>query len=309
MKNNNIDEYVEDDIDISVLIRALLDGKWVIASLTGIASVLVVWYSLSLPNIYTGKALLVAVSAQDSVSSSVQELSGLASLAGISISDSSDTSAVALEKINTLSFFEEKILPQISLPNLFAVKSWDPKSNTIIYDTEIYDASNNIWVREVELPKTPEPSSQESHRSFEDHLSVYQDPKTSFISISIDHQSPFIAKKWADLVVNEINSYFREKDRLEANFAVNYLNNEIYNTRLSEVKEVIAAVLAQQIQQLTLIEANINYVFDYIDPPVVMEKKSSPRRAMICIIGALLGGFIGSIIALIRFFKPLRLDK
>jgi uncharacterized protein involved in exopolysaccharide biosynthesis len=161
----------------------------------------------------------------------------------------------------------------------------------------------------VELPKTPEPSSQESHRSFEDHLSVYQDPKTSFISISIDHQSPFIAKKWADLVVNEINAYFREKDRLEANFAVNYLNNEIYNTRLSEVKEVIAAVLAQQIQQLTLIEANINYVFDYIDPPVVMEKKSSPRRAMICIIGALLGGFIGSIIALIRFFKPLRLDK
>ena len=309
MKNNNIDEYVEDDIDISVLIRALLDGKWIIASLTGIASVLVVWYSLSLPNIYTGKALLVAVSAQDSVSSSVQELSGLASLAGISISDSSDTSAVALEKINTLSFFEEKILPQISLPNLFAVKSWDPKSNTIIYDTEIYDASNNIWVREVELPKTPEPSSQESHRSFEDHLSVYQDPKTSFISISIDHQSPFIAKKWADLVVNEINSYFREKDRLEANFAVNYLNNEIYNTRLSEVKEVIAAVLAQQIQQLTLIEANINYVFDYIDPPVVMEKKSSPRRAMICIIGALLGGFIGSIIALIRFFKPLRFDK
>ena len=309
MKNNNIDEYVEDDIDISVLIRALLDGKWIIASLTGIASVLVVLYSLSLPNIYTGKALLVAVSAQDSVSSSVQELSGLASLAGISISDSSDTSAVALEKINTLSFFEEKILPQISLPNLFAVKSWDPKSNTIIYDTEIYDASNNIWVREVELPKTPEPSSQESHRSFEDHLSVYQDPKTSFISISIDHQSPFIAKKWADLVVNEINSYFREKDRLEANFAVNYLNNEIYNTRLSEVKEVIAAVLAQQIQQLTLIEANINYVFDYIDPPVVMEKKSSPRRAMICIIGALLGGFIGSIIALIRFFKQLRLDK
>mgnify|MGYP000893549941 FL=1 len=309
MKNNNIDEYVEDDIDISVLIRALLDGKWIIASLTGIASVLVVWYSLSLPNIYTGKALLVAVSAQDSVSSSVQELSGLASLAGISISDSSDTSAVALEKINTLSFFEEKILPQISLPNLFAVKSWDPKSNTIIYDTEIYDASKEIWVREVEFPKTPEPSSQESHRSFEDHLSVYKDPKTSFITISIDHQSPFIAKRWADLVVNEINAYFREKDRLEANFAVNYLNNEIYNTRLSEVKEVIAAVLAQQIQQLTLIEANINYVFDYIDPPVVMEKKSSPRRAMICIIGAILGGFIGSIIALIRFFKPLRFDK
>lgn len=306
---NNTDEYIEDDIDISVLIRALLDGKWIIASITGIASVLVVLYSLSLPNIYTGKALLVAVSAKDTVSNSVQELSGLASLAGISISDSSDTSAVALEKINTLSFFEEKILPQISLPNLAAVKSWDPKSNTIIYDANIYDASKEIWVREVKFPQTPKPSPQESYILFMDHLNVYKDPKTSFISISIDHQSPFIAKRWADLVVDEINAYFREKDRLAANFAVNYLNNEIYKTRLSEVKEVIAAVLAQQIQQLTLIEANINYVFDYIDHPVVMEKKSKPRRAMICIIGALLGGFIGSLIALIRFFKPIRFEK
>ena len=71
---------------------------------------------------------------------------------------------------------------------------------------------------------------------------------------------------------------------------------------------VIAEVLAQQIQTLTLIEANNNYVFDFIDPPAVMEKKSEPRRAIICIVGALLGGFIGVIFALFKFFKPFRLE-
>jgi len=141
-----------------------------------------------------------------------------------------------------------------------------------------------------------------------EHLSVVRDLKTNVITIAISHQSPYVAKQWADLVVTEINTFYREKDRSEAEFAVNYLNDQISQTRLSEVKMVIAEVLAQQIQKLTLIEANDNYVFDYIDPPAVMEKKSAPRRAIICIIGALLGGFIGALVALFRYFQPARLE-
>ena len=46
-----------------------------------------------------------------------------------------------------------------------------------------------------------------------------------------------------------------------------------------------AEELQEQIQKLTLIEANEFYVFEYIDPPAVMEKKSDPNRKLICIIG------------------------
>ena len=55
-------------------------------------------------------------------------------------------------------------------------------------------------------------------------------------------------------------------------------------------------------QQLALVEANNFYVFDYIDPPAVMETKSEPIRSLICIIGALLGGIIGCLVVIIRFF-------
>lgn len=308
MNNTNPTEYIEDNIDIAFLFRALLQGKWIIIGFTSVASILVVIYSLSLPNIYTGQAMLVPVSSKDSVSGSAQNLGGLASLAGISLSDSSDTSVVAIEKLQSLSFFEDKILTQINIPDLMAVESWNLNNNSITYDQEIYDDKTKSWTREVVFPQTPKPSAQESYKAFMEHLSVVRNLKTNVITIAISHQSPYVAKQWADLVVTEINTFYREKDRSEAEFAVNYLNDQISQTRLSEVKMVIAEVLAQQIQKLTLIEANDNYVFDYIDPPAVMEKKSAPRRAIICIIGALLGGFIGALVALFRYFQPARLE-
>jgi len=308
MNNTNPKEYIEDEIDLAVLIGALWQGKWIIMGFTSVASILVVIYSLSLPNIYTGQAMLVPVSSKDSVSGSAQNLGGLASLAGISLSDSSDTSVVAIEKLQSLSFFEDKILTQINIPDLMAVESWNLNNNSTTYDHDIYDDKTKSWTREVSFPQTPKPSAQESYKAFMEHLSVVRDLKTNVITIAISHQSPYVAKQWADLVVTEINTFYREKDRSEAEFAVNYLNDQISQTRLSEVKMVIAEVLAQQIQKLTLIEANDNYIFDYIDPPAVMEKKSAPRRAIICIIGALLGGFIGALVALFRYFQPARLE-
>jgi uncharacterized protein involved in exopolysaccharide biosynthesis len=297
-------EYIEDEIDLAVLVRALIQGKWIILGFTSIASIIVVIYSLSLPNIYTGEALLVPVSSKDSVGGgSSQSLGGLASLAGLSLSDSSDTSIVAVEKLQSLSFFEDKILSQINLPDLMAIKSWNLSSNSITYDEEIYDDQSATWTREVVPPQKPKPTAQESFKAFMEHINVVKNIQTNLVTISVNHQSPFVAKQWADLVVTEINAFYREKDRSEAKFAVDYLNEQLSQTRLSEVKMVIAEVLAQQIQKLTLIEANDNYVFEYIDPPAVMEKKSAPRRAIICIIGALLGGFLGALVALIRYFK------
>ena len=58
----------------------------------------------------------------------------------------------------------------------------------------------------------------------------------------------------------------------------------------------------QKMQQLTLIEANNFYVFEYIDPPEVMETKTSPVRSQICILGAFIGVILSCLIVLIRFY-------
>ena len=87
------------------------------------------------------------------------------------------------------------------------------------------------------------------------------------------------------------------------------MNNIIAKTTLTEIQQVLALLLQKETEKLVMIEANEFYVFDYIDPPSVMEKKVKPNRAMICIVIALLGGILGVLIALFRYFFYFRVSK
>ena len=71
-------------------------------------------------------------------------------------------------------------------------------------------------------------------------------------------------------------------------------------TRHTEIKQVIAQLIQQKMQQLTLIEANKFYVFSYLDSPLVMEEKVEPNRKSISILGAVLGGLLGILAILIQ---------
>ena len=300
-KNSNEPDY---EIDLLELFYVLLQGKWIVVSVTSFITIIGVIYSLLLPNIYESKALLVPVNSSGSISGALGGYSSLAGLAGINLPSGDDdgNSAKAIKKISSLSFFKNNILPNIYLPNLMAVKSWSPKTNTVIYDESIYDAKNDTWVRDYSYPMQQIPSAQESFKEFKLKLSLSEDKATGFTTLSIKHQSPFVAKQWAELIVNEVNSYYRQKDKLESEKAVSYLNEQISMTSFSEIKQVLAQLLQEETKKLTLIEANQSYVFDYIDPPEAMEQKSEPSRAMICILSAFLGGVLSILLVFIRHY-------
>jgi hypothetical protein len=295
----------DDEIDLRELFYVLLEGKWIIVSLTAFVSIIGVIYSLSLPNIYQSNTMLVSVNSSSGISGALGSYNGLAGLAGISLPSGGDegNSAKAIQKISSLSFFENSILPNIHLPDLMAVKSWNSKTNTLAFDDSIYDTNSNTWIRDFSYPQQQIPSAQESFAVFQtEHLSLSEDKKSGFITLSIKHRSPFVAKQWIELVVNEVNAFYRQKDKSESEKAVSYLNQQISMTSLSEIKQVIAQLLQEETKKLTLIEANQYYVFDYIDPPAVMEKKSEPKRALICILSALLGGMLSIVLVFIRHY-------
>ena len=66
-----------------------------------------------------------------------------------------------------------------------AVKKWDYQSNQITYNEKLYDSEKNKWVRKVKLPRKPKPSKQEAYKIYQEIINTSQDPKTSFVNISI----------------------------------------------------------------------------------------------------------------------------
>ena len=304
MQKAQINKYsnsFDDEIDLQELFYALWEGKIIIVSVTTFVSIIVVIFSLLLPNIYESKALLVPVDSSSSIAGALGGYSSLAGLAGVSLPTNGveGNSQKAINKISSLSFFENDILPNIYLPDLMAFKSWSSKTNTVTYDDSIYDINSNTWIRDYSHPQQQVPSAQESFEIFtSEHMSLSEDKKSGFVTLSIKHESPFIAKQWADLVINQVNAFYRQKDKLESEKALSYLNQQISITNLSEIKEAMAKLMQEETKKLSLIEAKKYYVFDYIDPPAVMEKKSEPKRALISILGFLLGGMLGTISAL-----------
>lgn len=306
MNKENLNEstHIYGQIDFQELFFALFDGKWVIFIAAAFFSIIGILYSLYLPNIYQSKAVLVPINSSGNFSQSSQSYGGLANLAGINLSSTGGVpnSVKAIEKISTLSFFEKNILNNIKLADLMAVKYWDQKANTIFYDESIYDDESNTWVTD-DPNNNIKPSAQSSFKVFKrKHLSLVEDRNNGFVYLSIKHQSPYIAKSWTKLIVEEINTFYRLKDRLESEKAVNYLNIQISKTALSEIKQVMAQLLQEEIKKLTLIEANQSYVFEYIDPPAVMENKIEPKRSLICILASILGAISGMIIVLFRHY-------
>ena len=104
---------------------------------------------------------------------------------------------------------------------------------------------------------------------------VIEDEASGFVTIKVKHQSPIIANAWTELIVDQINDFFRAKDKLEAQAAMDYLNIQMAQTSFAEIKLVIAQLLQQKMQQLALIETNEFYVFSYLSTTVAIHSASA----------------------------------
>ena len=188
---NNINrvELYDDQINLRELFQILWIRKIFIIFLTLSFSILAIFYSFSLPDIYESETLLAPVDESSFLSSGgLKDLSGLAGLAGISVTsqETGSNSKKAIEMIDSLSFFENKIMPNIFLPDLMAVKFWDLKENKIVYDDDIFIEDSNTWVRDFTFPRKLIPSAQESHEVFlENHFSLSEDNSTGYVSLKI----------------------------------------------------------------------------------------------------------------------------
>ena len=290
----------EAEIELKDLILLILDKKLFISIITSIAALISVIYALSLPNIYTSSSLLAPSSTDDAMNSQIRSFSGLAGLAGINLPQNSSKSQEAIQRIESYEFFLNHFLPNIKYQNLTAVDKWLPEKNIIIYDSNIFDTKSNEWVSEQKKP-----SYQMAFKKYRKAMVIYADIETGFVNLSMDHKSPFIAKEWVEIIINNINESMREIDKQDAQNAINYLSESTKFINILSIKEVISKLLENQMQTLMLTSSNKSYIFRTIDSPIASEEKARPSRALVCIIGTSLGFIISVLMVLgLHLIRP-----
>lgn len=286
------------DINIFELWRIAWGGKLTLIVGTLMAAVISVIYSLSIPNIYKSEILLAPSSSQSSSMSGLGSVAGLAGLAGISMNSGGvDDVALGLATLKSRAFITEFISKRDVLVPLLALDSWSVEGLEI--DQGVYNSEKNEWVEE-------KPSMQVAYSAFIENLTVSKDPDSGLVTIGIISQSPELAQRWAALLVEDLNDSVREYKTKEAKDAIKFLEEEINSTSLVEMRSMFFGLVQQQIEIIMLANVRRDYLFKVVDPAVVPEVKTSPNRAMLCIVGTIIGGMISLVAVFARYFMSKR---
>ena len=305
MDKNSVsaNEY-DDEIDLRELFGVLWSGKIKIIVITAVFAVASVFYALSIPNQYKATALLAsAQSGGGGLSSALGQLGGLASLAGVSIGGGeSSESQIAQEIIKSWSFVETFITDNDLAVEVYAAEGWSKGSNELLINQDIYDSESGDWLTEDSNGNIAPPSSWQLFQAFSGRATVAEDKKSGLVSVSIEYYSPQVAKEWLDLYVSAINEHMQLRQMAKVTNNIAYLEAQIDKTSIAEMREVFYTIIEEQTKNKMVAEASPDYAFVAVSPSMVPEQKSQPKRALICILGTLLGGMLSVLLVLVNHY-------
>ncbi|WP_434926811.1 Wzz/FepE/Etk N-terminal domain-containing protein [Shewanella sp. HL-SH2] len=297
----------DDEIDLRELFSVIWQGKWLIIAITAVFAIGSVVFAINQPNIYKSEALLAPADTEQGgggLAALAGQFGGLASMAGINLGRKGgvDKTQMAIEVMKSRHFTSDFIQNHNLLPDLMAIKSWNMAENTISYNDKMYLAVENKWIREVKAPFKPEPSMQEAFKKFSKVIAVNTDKETRMVTISVEHLSPSIAQQWVNWLVQDINKVMKDRDVTEAKRSIAFLESQIDQTNVADIRSILYKLIEEQAKTIMFAEVRDEYVFKTIDPALIPEEKSKPKRALICVLGTLLGGMLGVMLVLIRYF-------
>lgn len=281
MSNNAYPE----DITLLEYSRAIAREIRLIAAIVAIFAVLSVAVALVLPEIFRAETTVLEAGEQGGPTGSSAMLSqfgGLASLAGIDLSGLSGNQGNARAVLHSRTLLSEFIERNDLLPVLFA-DSWDAEAGRWTVDPE--DAPT-VW-HGVKLLT-------------EEIRSITEDVTLGVIRVTVDWHDPVIAAEWANGLVALANEMVQQQALQDAERNMEFLNRQIEETNVFELRQVLFGLVENEMKTIMLASVQSEYGFKIVDEAVPPEIRTFPHRALICVLGTVLGGFIALAVVLVR---------
>ncbi|MGI2180142.1 Wzz/FepE/Etk N-terminal domain-containing protein [Shewanella frigidimarina] len=296
-----------DEIDLRELFAVIWQGKLLIIAITAVFAIGAVIFAINQPNIYKSEALLAPADSEQGgggLAALAGQFGGLASMAGINLGGGGgiDKTQMAMEVMKSRQFTSDFIQKHNVLPDLMAAQKWNMADNSISYDDELYNEADKKWLRIVAAPFKPKPSMQEAYKVFSKIIAVNAAKETGMVTVSVEHLSPTVAQQWVNWLVADINNEMKQRDVTEAKRSTAFLRTQIQQTNVADIRSILYKLIEEQAKTIMFAEVRDEYVFKTIDPALIPEEKSKPKRALICVLGTMLGGMLGVMLVLIRYF-------
>ncbi|HEU5137310.1 MAG TPA: GNVR domain-containing protein [Steroidobacteraceae bacterium] len=130
-------------------------------------------------------------------------------------------------------------------------------------------------------------------------IAVDDNRLTGVITVSCEWTDPKLAAQWANLVVSEVNLVSRERAIADADRGIGFLQQELAKTQSVEVQQAIYRLIESQMSQRMLANVRTDYIVKVIDPAMVPERPSKPKRPLVVAGSMLFGCFIAAVTVLV----------
>ena len=111
--------------------------------------------------------------------------------------------------------------------------------------------------------------------------------------------SPELSVNITNWLIEDINAFWRDKDRNEAEEAINYLQEKAAETNVAELRSLFYELIADQTRSKLLSTVGDFHLVKPLSPVIYPEQKSGPSRALICLGITFFGGLVSLIVAFI----------
>ncbi|MGA1863188.1 Wzz/FepE/Etk N-terminal domain-containing protein [Deferribacter thermophilus] len=282
----------EDEIDLIELFAVIWRRKIMIGAIVLIASILSVIITINMDNIYESKAVLKPTASDSSkLSSLMGSLGGLASLAGISVGGESENIYNAMQNLLNNQEFIANIIKKYH----FEKKIFEDDYDELINDEE-FKQNYKYFV----------------YKKVSDMISINQDKKSNYITLSVQHKDPAFAKKFVEILLSELSEKIKQTELENIDEKITNFKQEMEKTSDITLKTKLAEVISSLIQSKVISKAQKYYGFTIISEPYVpdIKDKVKPKRALICIVAFVTSFFMAIFLAFfLEFIKNIPEEK
>ena len=119
--------------------------------------------------------------------------------------------------------------------------------------------------------------------------------------ISLEDKDPQFALDVLRAVYNEADAYVRTERARQVRDQLDYIRARLRLVTVAEYRQTLLAIISQKERELMILEANLPFAVEVIDPISVSARPTSPRADIILPAVAVLSLFLAIALVLIRF--------
>lgn len=263
---------------------AIQKMRWLIISVF-ITGALCSWYALSLPNTFRVVAILypqvTSSSPTNNLAGLASSLGGLSAITGLSFSNNSGETNVALARARShqfLAFFINKY----DLKRELHYELWDDETDSWIALSPISKIfGNDTGIQGfVDSESSFEPTDQESVALLRDLLAFVEQPEFGTIEASLIWPDRTAGVELLTLLIDELNLAVRTQERSRLRDQNDYLVNELSSESREPIRVTLQSLIRINSEKLASM-VNEDYAFAVLDPAVEPLKRFAPNRTRI----------------------------